>query len=138
MKGSINRALGRIRLRLSRARTILDLEADLQRARELAAQSDIVPSVYGHRMHFDPLDRGIGLTSLNEAPLSGGEARFIVATLRPGQTAVDVGANIGLMTLLMAVRSGPSARSLRSSPAHAAFTFCARTSLRIATRTSLR
>jgi FkbM family methyltransferase len=121
MKRIINRALGRVGLRLSRARTIPDLEAALQRERQLVAQCDIVPSVYGHRMHFDPLDRGISLTSLNEAPLSGGEARFIVATLRPGQTALDVGANIGLMTLLMARAVGPSGKVFAFEPGPRSF-----------------
>jgi FkbM family methyltransferase len=120
MKRIINRALGRVGLRLSRARTIPELEAALQRERQLVAQC-IVPSVYGHRMHFDPLDRGIGLTSLNEAPLSGGEARFIVGTLRPGQTAVDVGANIGLMTLLMARAVGPTGKVFAFEPGPRSF-----------------
>jgi FkbM family methyltransferase len=111
---AVNAVLGRIGLRLARADTFRHLH-------QIAHEADCVPSVYGHRMYFDPLDQGIGLSSLNEAPVQGGEAKFITRSLRPGQTVVDVGANIGLMTMLMARAVGPSGKVFAFEPGPRSF-----------------
>jgi FkbM family methyltransferase len=74
--------------------------------------------IYGHKMFFDPDDAGLHLDRLVGAPLSdaGGEVVFLRENLRPGQVFVDVGANVGFLTLVAARQVGPKGQVFAFEP----------------------
>ncbi len=61
---------------------------------------------------IDPIDSGVGHEIRLTKSWEPGEGRFIRAFLRPGMNAIDVGANIGYFTLLMARAVAPVGRVL--------------------------
>src|SRR5260221_9258636 len=63
------------------------------------------------------IGRSIWATGVHDLAVS----EAIWRTLRPGDTAVDAGANIGYMTGLMALRTGPRGRVLAFEPHPALF-----------------
>jgi FkbM family methyltransferase len=66
-------------------------------------------TIFGNRMYLNPDDLGfrdVYTLAGRQAEDLGGEYGYIVRNLHAGQTALDIGANIGLMTLLMANRAG--------------------------------
>ena len=65
-------------------------------------------NIFGHTMHVDPTDLGHRFSSLNGTQPEHGEAGYIVRNVKIGQTALDIGANVGLYTLLLAKCVGPS------------------------------
>ncbi len=74
-------------------------------------------------MYANPDDLGLPLWPLKGVRLDeqGGEIRALHRHLRPGQVAVDVGANVGLLTLLFARQVGPNGRVIAFEPAPLAF-----------------
>jgi FkbM family methyltransferase len=75
----------------------------------VAAQT--MQTIFGNRMYLNPDDlgfRGVYTLAGRRAEDLGGEYGYITRNLHAGQTAIDIGANIGLMTLLMANRVGPT------------------------------
>lgn len=77
-------------------------------------------------MHFNPDDAGLNIPALSGAGFFGRwrvrsilnreEFGFIRRNLKPGQTALDLGANIGLYTLIMAKLAGPSGQVFAFEP----------------------
>jgi FkbM family methyltransferase len=77
------------------------------------ARSSVVENVHGHRMFVDANDSmGLSIDTAFE-PL---ETQFCSQTVKPGQTVVDIGANIGYYTLLFAKAAGPSGRVFAFEP----------------------
>lgn len=82
--------------------------------------------IFGHRMFVDESDQGMRIGSLNGMRLwrwrrLGGEIGFIFRTVRTGQTALDVGANVGLITLPLARQVGPRGRVIAFEPGPRSF-----------------
>jgi FkbM family methyltransferase len=64
----------------------------------------------GHRLYADSVDRLLALMSWKLGILAREERALIERVVRPGMIAVDVGANVGLHTIGLAVRVGPEGR----------------------------
>jgi FkbM family methyltransferase len=64
-----------------------------------------IPSILGHKMFQNPGDAGIDYSRLPDNQF--GEVG-IAKTLKPGDVVLDLGANIGLFTLLYARQVGPT------------------------------
>ncbi len=74
-------------------------------------------TVWGQRLIVPSADRLL-YTTLHRAGLMGGaDRRFYEAELRPGMTVLDIGANIGLYTLLFSRLVGPAGRVYAFEPA---------------------
>lgn len=70
--------------------------------------------VQGSWMRRDPFDRlNLGLMGVYEPE----ETAFVQALLRPGETVLDLGANIGYYTLIFARAVGPAGRVFAFEPA---------------------
>jgi FkbM family methyltransferase len=81
-------------------------------------------------MLFNPLDSFVGRALDVYGEFSSGEAVAFDQIARPGDTVLDVGANIGAHTLWMARRVGPAGRVLAFEPQRAVFqTLCANMAL---------
>jgi FkbM family methyltransferase len=77
------------------------------------AHSDYVEGVVGHKMHLDERDSlQLSVTRVLEPVIT----RLFQQEIRPGQTVLDVGANIGYFTLLLARQVGPSGRVYAFEP----------------------
>jgi FkbM family methyltransferase len=64
----------------------------------------------GDRLYADTLDRYVAAIAWSRGWLAAGERAFIERTLRAGMVVVDVGANVGFHTLLMARCVGATGR----------------------------
>jgi len=64
----------------------------------------------GDLLYADTLDRYVAAVAWSRGWLAGRERAFVERTLCPGMVAVDVGANVGFHTLLMARCVGPTGR----------------------------
>jgi FkbM family methyltransferase len=71
---------------------------------------------YGLRYYLEPTD-DLALYLTHRGWFEVGEQEFVRRYLRPGMTAVDVGAYIGVYTLLMARQVGPTGRVHAFEPA---------------------
>jgi FkbM family methyltransferase len=124
LKDFLNNALRRtfgVELVRSNMRVQLEHEAKDLRNQLMLARQEVVRSaaerapftmteVFGSRMYANPDDRGLqifGLSDVDPATL-GGEVGYIVRNIHPGSVIVDCGANIGLLTLLLAKQAGPT------------------------------
>lgn len=86
-------------------------------ARNLDARSDFIPlrTSWGARLLVNPattIGRSILYTGLYELAVS----EALVRLIRPGDTVVDAGANIGYMTVLAALAAGPTGRVISFEP----------------------
>jgi FkbM family methyltransferase len=65
--------------------------------------------VFGHRMYANPFDAGVNLSNgLDFAKLAQFGEYALIKTIPPGTIVADLGANIGLFTLLFARAVGPT------------------------------
>src|SRR5208283_897383 len=72
--------------------------------------------VWGFGMRAATFDRALYL-ALHRAGLMGAPERAALAALaRPGMTVLDIGANLGLYSLLLARSVGPSGRVIAFEP----------------------
>ena len=72
--------------------------------------------VWGKRMSARTFDRSLYLWMHRRGLMGEAERRLLRELVRPGMTAVDVGANVGLYTMLMAELVGPSGRVISFEP----------------------
>ncbi len=70
----------------------------------------------GVRLCVDLADYAVGLSIIRGTFDVDGEADFVAATLRPGQTVVDIGANIGYITVVAAAQVGAQGRVIAFEP----------------------
>lgn len=72
---------------------------------------------YGFALHIDPVaDRGVERSLYYTGTYEPGTLAVMKSTLKPGDTFVDVGANIGLMALFAAVCVGEKGRVVAFEP----------------------
>lgn len=83
------------------------LDASVAPLGYVRAKPPFMSDVLGHRMFQNPGDAGIDYSRLRDNDF--GEVG-ISKTLRPGDVVLDLGANIGLFTLLYARQVGPNGR----------------------------
>jgi FkbM family methyltransferase len=77
-----------------------------------------VVDVHGHVLQVDPSDYlGLTINRVYEPEVT----RFLQESVRSGQTAIDLGANIGYFTLLLAQLVGPEGRVFAFEPDPANF-----------------
>jgi FkbM family methyltransferase len=132
MKTLVNSVLGLAGLRMVRTGTIEQAVEAARAARadandlrvQLAARPKNALLIYGHLIQYDPLDAGMDLSPLHgqDAP-TGGEQEFILRACRYGQTAIDIGANVGLSSLLMAKAVGAGGKVFAFEPGPRAVRF---------------
>jgi FkbM family methyltransferase len=84
-------------------------ELDRERSRILAGATPIVQDVHGCRFVVYPFDRPKVLDLVRRAP-DLADFRAIPQLIRPGDIAFDVGANVGIYTVLLSGLCGPSGR----------------------------
>lgn len=78
-----------------------------------AARLDYVDGIHGHRMYLDDKD-SLGISVARETEPA--ETRLVQRTVQQGWTVLDVGANIGYYTLLLARAVGPTGRVYAFEP----------------------
>jgi FkbM family methyltransferase len=88
-----------------------------------AARPPVSAEVLGHHMtlHHPERDLVISRLLLGSGVFEPFETELLLDELRPGDTAVDVGANVGYYTLLFARRVGPDGRVFAFEPDPANF-----------------
>jgi FkbM family methyltransferase len=123
MKSFANSMLRKIGLQLVRTETIDSLRSEVIRFREAAPYLE---NVYGHKMFVDHSDVGLRLAPLVGLPPDKGEAGWFVRTIKPGQTVIDLGANVGLYTLLFGRLVGPSGQVIGFEPGPKSFKLLSR------------
>jgi FkbM family methyltransferase len=107
-------------------RTARELRTDIMSSEEFrlknpdaaaAGRSTIVikPLPSGARLYVDLADHVIGLGIVRDG-YEQDERRFATSVLRPGDTALDVGAHIGLFTIEMAQAVGPDGQIYAFEP----------------------
>ena len=74
-------------------------------------------TVWGNRVAVPTADRLLYVTLHQLGLMGADDRRFYEATLRPGMTVLDVGANIGLFTQLFARLVGPAGKVYSFEPA---------------------
>jgi FkbM family methyltransferase len=77
--------------------------------------------VWGHTVRATSLDRLLCLWLHRAGMMGRAERAFLEATIRPGMRIVDVGANLGLYTLLLARLTGPAGQVHAFEPEPALF-----------------
>lgn len=78
-----------------------------------AGRLDFIDDVQGHQMYLDDKDSlGLSVSHITEPT----ETRLFQRELRPGQTVIDVGANIGYYSLLFARAVGATGRVYAFEP----------------------
>lgn len=73
-------------------------------------------NVWGFSVRPPNANRALAAGLLNAGLIGRSERRFLERTVRPGQTVVDVGANLGVFTLLLSRLVGPSGRVVALEP----------------------
>lgn len=94
-----------------------------------APKHGFVDGVFGHKLYQNVGDVAIDFTGLSGfdvkdigGSLKDGELELLVREIRPGTTVVDIGANVGFMTTLMAKLVGPSGKVFAFEPGPMSFT----------------
>ena len=77
--------------------------------------------VWGQRMVATTFDRWLYLNLHRFGPMGGGERSALEKIVRPDMTVVDVGANLGLYTVLLSRLVGPAGRVIAFEPDPALF-----------------
>lgn len=78
--------------------------------------SEVVATVEGFRLYVDPSDFAVGHTVARTATYEPDVSAIVRGALHPGQTFVDVGANIGWFSMLGASLVGPAGRVVAIEP----------------------
>ena len=78
--------------------------------------SEVVTACEGFRIHVDPTDFAVGHTIARTAIYEPEVSSVVRRVLRPGQTFVDIGANIGWFSLLAASLVGPAGKVVAVEP----------------------
>jgi FkbM family methyltransferase len=73
-------------------------------------------SVWGHRIRSKTFDRSLYLWMHKRGLMGAGERAVLSRLVQPGMTVVDVGANLGLYSLLFAALVGPTGRVISFEP----------------------
>lgn len=92
IKNQVNRVLARMGYELH----------PIGRSRQ---RKNFIPDIFGHKMYIDLNDLGITIDSIAGQPIENypyGELGFWTKNLKPGHKVLDIGANIGIFTLIMA------------------------------------
>jgi FkbM family methyltransferase len=110
----VNSLLGPLDLRIVRA-------SRMSRIEESLSKLSFLPNVWGHGMHVDPLDRGLPVWRLVGSAEPNGEDAYFARTIEAGQRVVDIGANIGLYTLLFARLVGNTGAVIAIEPGPKSF-----------------
>ena len=119
MKRLINKGLRLAGFQIVRANTLDALQSDAIRFRK---SRPFVENVFGHTMYVDHGDLGLKVSEMSGlAPDADAETSFFARTVRPGQTVLDLGANVGLYTLLFAKLVGPVGRVIAFEPGPKSF-----------------
>ncbi len=92
----------------TREQLMARLNRAISNARPIAIGAD--------RVYADSADRWLAALSWKLGLAARGERALIERTVQPGMVVADVGANIGLRTLLLARRVGPSGRAYAVEP----------------------
>jgi FkbM family methyltransferase len=130
VKRKTNDTLGKLGVAVVKTTTVqkfaaLATEAAVLRteARALRVNKHFVESVFGQRLYANPNDAGMSIHSLAGLWIDqcGAEMRFITAEVGSGQTALDLGANVGLVTLLLARLVGAEGRVYAFEPGPVSF-----------------
>src|SRR5262245_31453918 len=88
----------------------------LENINALNGNQTLLPHVWGHKMYVDPSDAGLPLWRLGGRSPAGTEDDIFVQNIKPGQRVLDVGANVGLYTLLFAKLVGPTGSVIAFEP----------------------
>jgi FkbM family methyltransferase len=117
MKAAVKATLAAFGLRIVRDRA---MRPRLRRVLSGALKHQaVVPDVFGHGMHVDPNDAGLAIWKLSGQHVENcfdPEIRLLLRTIKSGDCVVDIGANVGLYTLLFARAAGPDGRVIAFEP----------------------
>lgn len=69
-----------------------------------------VPTIFGHRLYVDARDTSLRPSLVAGGYWEAGVTRTLLRLVRPGQHVVEVGANIGWHTVLLASTVGPTGK----------------------------
>ena len=92
------------------------LEVAAERASSRFGGTPVEVDAYGFRLMIDPSDRQVSLSLLLHGKYEPEETSLFDRTLRPGMVVVDVGANLGIYTLLAGRGVGPAGRVVAIEP----------------------
>src|SRR5262245_7714777 len=81
-------------------------------------------TIYGHAMLVDTRDLSLGPTLLLHGDWEGEVTLFLLGRLRPGMNVIDVGANIGWYSVLMASRVGSAGTLMAFEANPSAYELC--------------
>jgi len=89
-------------------------------------QKAFVDNVFGHKLYQNVGDIGIDYSplsgrALRDVGLMNGEFGFMIRELKQGDNVIDIGANVGLMTLLLAKVVGPAGSIISFEPGPISF-----------------
>ncbi|MHB8694004.1 MAG: FkbM family methyltransferase [Solirubrobacteraceae bacterium] len=84
--------------------------------RRAVTESTVETEALGFRFRLDGRDAGVTPSLLVDRRYEARETALFTATVRPGDVVIDVGANVGVYTLLAARAVGPSGRVYAVEP----------------------
>lgn len=119
MKSIIQKAVNGIRYSMLTKKEMSSILDDRSNGHSNRDKRHFLPDIFGHKMYVDINDLGISLASIEGVADSNypyGELGFWRKNLKPGQTVVDIGANIGYFTLYTARLVGPKGRVIAIEP----------------------
>ncbi|MFA6357072.1 MAG: FkbM family methyltransferase [Candidatus Omnitrophota bacterium] len=94
----------------------------------LKHKTPVLNNVFGHTVFQNTQDIGTAYGRLANVDIHGlgklwedGEINFIVNAVKQGNTVIDIGANIGIVTLLLAKLVGPKGRVVSFEPGPMSF-----------------
>jgi len=120
--GRILSALERVEQRLIQTeRLVHRIQRDAERTRYfsgtvLGSSNALAQLVTGQRLYVDPRDRGCGINLLMDGKIEDDEMTVLKRYLRPGGTMLDIGANYGTYSILMAPYLQPGGRIIGFEP----------------------
>jgi len=115
-------ALERLEQRLIQTeRLVQRIQHDVERTRYfsgtvLGSSNALAQLVTGQRLYVDPRDRGCGINLLTDGKIEDDEMTVLKRYLRPGGTMLDIGANYGTYSIVMAPYLQPGGRIIGFEP----------------------